>query len=375
MKILLAALLAAVLGVKAHGAENLVLVTLDGLRWQEVFSGYDPELLNHADYTRNKEQLAEQFGGKSTAEKRHKLLPFMWGEIAQGGVLAGNRNRDSRANVTNHWWFSYPGYNEILTGRADPDIDSNDPVPNANITFLEWLNKQPGFKHKVAAFGSWGAFPAIVNRERSGVFVNAGLEPADWPRLSQRAQFLNDLQGQLPVFWKDVRPDAFTYGLAKEYLLQEKPKVLYIALGETDDFAHDKEYHQYLLSAHRSDAFLADLWNTLQSMEAYRGNTNLIITVDHGRGNTAEAWPHHASGPALVQYFGNKNQPHKDGVVGSDQIWIAALGPDIESLGEVSGGADLYQNQVAATALALLGFTPADFDPEAGPAMKPLMKK
>lgn len=373
MKRVLIALLAVILCTHAHAADHLVLVTIDGLRWQEVFSGYDPELIQHDKYTENKARLIEQFGGKSAREKRQKLLPFIWSTIEKHGVLAGNRNKESQANVTNNWWFSYPGYNEILTGRADPNLNSNEAIPNANITFLEWLQTKPGFKKNIAAFGSWGVFSAIINQERSGIFVNAGLEPAIWPQVSARARFLNDLQGQLPVFWEDVRPDAFTYGLAKEYLIQKKPKVLYIALGETDDFAHDEQYHQYLQSAHRSDAILADLWNTLQTLEGYRDNTNLLVTVDHGRGNTAETWPHHASGPALTQYFGKKDHPHQEGIPGSNEIWIAALGPDIKHIGEASGGATLYQNQVAATALRLLGFTPSDFDKHAGPAIASIL--
>ncbi|WP_444901198.1 alkaline phosphatase family protein [Microbulbifer sp. SSSA007] len=375
MKALLSAILAITLCAHSKAADNLVLVTIDGLRWQEVFSGYDQEILNHEKFTENKDQLIKQFGGESAKVKREKLFPFIWNKIEKGGFLAGNREKESFANITNGWWFSYPGYNEILTGRADPKINSNDPLPNDNITFLEWLNNKPEFEKSVAVFGSWGVFSAIINRDRSGVFVNAGLEPANWPGISQRAQFLNELQGQLPVFWQDVRPDAFTYGLAKEYLIHNKPKMLYIALGETDDFAHDEQYHQYLDSAHRSDVILADLWSTLQSIEGYRNNTNLIITVDHGRGNIAEAWPHHASGPALTQYFGKEDHPHKNGMPGSDEIWIAALGPDIKAHGEVSGGPTLYQNQIAATALQLLGFTPTDFSRDAGPAIDNLVKK
>ncbi|MCO1335145.1 alkaline phosphatase family protein [Microbulbifer sp. OS29] len=375
MKSLITTVLALLLSTQAYSADNLILVTIDGLRWQEVFSGYDTALLNHEEFTDNKEILIDNFHGNTPEEKRQKLMPFIWQTVANKGTLIGNREKGSEARVTNNWWFSYPGYNEILTGSADPKINSNNPVPNANTTFLEWLINKPEFKGSVAAFGSWGAFASIINRERSGVYVNAGLEPASWPKLTQRAKFLNDLQGQLPVFWEDVRPDAFTYGFAKEYLISKKPRVMYIALGETDDFAHDQEYHQYLHSAHRSDMILASLWQTLQSLEHYRDNTNLIITVDHGRGNTVESWPHHASGPALAQYFGKEDHPHPQGVPGSDEIWIAALGPDIKASGEVSGGDTILQDQVAATALKLLNYKPKAFSKESGPAIDSIVKQ
>ncbi|WP_444917754.1 alkaline phosphatase family protein [Microbulbifer sp. JMSA003] len=374
MNRLTTAILALFLSTQSLAADNLVLVTIDGLRWQEVFSGYDPELLNHTEFTENKQDLINHFHGDSLTEKRQKLLPFIWQTVAKEGVLIGNRDKGSKAQVTNSWWFSYPGYNEILTGSADPKINSNDPTPNANITFLEWLNSKSEYKGQIAAFGSWGVFSSILNRDRSGIYINAGLEAADWPKLSQRAEFLNELQGQLPVFWENVRPDAFTYGFAKEYLISKKPKVMYIALGETDDFAHDEEYHQYLHSAHRSDMILAKLWQTLQSLDQYRDNTNLLITVDHGRGNTAESWPHHASGPALTQYFGKEDHPHKAGIPGSNEIWIAALGPDIKALGEVSRGEAVFQDQIAATALQLLGHKSEEFSQDSGKAIDSILK-
>jgi hypothetical protein len=61
-------------------------------------------------------------------------------------------------------WFSYPGYNEILTGSADDKrITSNDKMDNLNVTFLEHLNKLPEYKGKVMAFTSWDVFPFIIN--------------------------------------------------------------------------------------------------------------------------------------------------------------------------------------------------------------------
>ncbi|WP_323844705.1 alkaline phosphatase family protein [Microbulbifer magnicolonia] len=362
-------------GGRVSAADNLVLVSIDGLRWQEVFAGYDAALLESGALSAGAESLAEKYGGASAEEKRRRLMPFLWDTVGTRGVLVGNRNRGSKMAVTNSWWFSYPGYNELLSGKADPQIDSNDAVPNPNTTFLEWLNGKRNYRGRIAAFGSWDAFPAIINRERSGVYVNAGFEPADWKNLSQRAQTLNQLLAQIPGAWDTVRYDALTYGLAREYLLQHRPKVLYIALGETDDFAHEKKYGQYLRAAHRADQFIADLWQTLQSIDDYRGNTNLIITVDHGRGRDAATWPHHASPQELQRKYSGQHPLAESGIAGSDEIWLAAIGPDIVAAGEVSGGETLYLNQVAATALLLLGEKPGDFSKDMGAAMAALLNQ
>ena len=93
------------------------------------------------------------------------------------GQFFGNVNAGSEVKVTNGRNFSYPGYNEILTGIADPKIDSNAKVQNQGDALLEWLNGQDDFRHRVAAFGSWDVFPYIINRWRSRVRVVAGWQP------------------------------------------------------------------------------------------------------------------------------------------------------------------------------------------------------
>ncbi len=266
-----------------------------------------------------------------------KLLPFFWSTISNHGQLYGNRSIGNLVDVSNRHVFSYPGYNEILAGFPDEAIDSNAKRPNQNVTVLEWMVGQEGFETRVAAFGSWDVFPYILNEERSGVPVNAGFEAATGD-ISAREYFLNELQEQTPSPWSSVRLDVFTHHYAKEYLARKRPRLLYIAYGETDDFAHDGEYDSYLESAHRTDAFIGDLWNWVQTDDGYRDRTSLVITTDHGRG-AEDRWVGHGADWE-----------------GSNHIWIAVIGPDSASLGEVRDAGQLYQNQVAATVARLLGF-------------------
>lgn len=318
--------------------ENVFLITLDGLRWQELFTGSDALLVENEDYVGNPAALASQFHRGDGIARRKILMPFFWGELLQKGQIYGNRQLGCEVNLTNNEWFSYPGYNEILTGLADPQITSNDKIPNANTTVLEFVNKQAGFENRVAAFGSWDVFPFIVNEERSGVPVNAGFEPAKGDDLTLREQFLNDLQEEIPSPWGTVRLDAFTHHYALEYLKKKHPKLLYIAYGETDDFAHDGDYDAYLKSAHQTDQFIADLWAFTQGDPVYAGKTTFIITTDHGRGTQPlDTW-----------------RGHGTDIKGADQIWMAVLGPDSPALGEVKD-CKLYQNQVASTVAKFLG--------------------
>ena len=191
----------------------------------------------------------------------------------------------------------------------------------------------------MAAFGSWDVFPYIINEERSGVPVNAGFETATGANLSAQEKFLNTLQAEIPSPWSSVRLDAFTYHYAREYMQRHHPRVVYIAYGETDDFAHEGHYDQYLQSAHRTDAFIKSLWEYAQSDPFYTGKTTFIISTDHGRGSqTGEDWKHHGT-----------EHP------GSDAIWIAMIGPDTPAGGEMKTQGQWWQNQIAATLTKLLG--------------------
>jgi len=329
--------------------ENIVIVTLDGFRWEEVFGGADSVLINDSTYVRDTGSLKQKFWAPSADERKKKLLPFFWNTIGSQGQLYGNRWRENKVNNANKYWFSYPGYNEIFTGYPDDSVNSNDKVWNKNENVLEFINHQPKYKDKVAVFSTWDVFPYILNSSRSGIFVNAGVDTLNFN--NAELKLINDMQFLAPQPL-GVRPDLFTYFAAREYLKSYKPKVLYIAFDETDDFAHGGMYDQYLGTAHAEDAMIADLWKMVQSMPTYRNKTTLLITCDHGRGNAVkEEWRNH----------GGK-------IKDAGQIWIAVIGPDTAPTGEIKINETLYQRQIATTIAALLRF---DFKPE-HPVMEPI---
>ena len=324
--------------------KKVVLITLDGVRWQELFSGADPLLVANTKYVSDTTDLKTRFWRDSPLERREVLFPFLWKEVSKMGQIHGNRNLGSQVDLTNKKWFSYPGYNEILSGKADDTrIDSNDKINNPNKTILEIANQDPRYKGKVAAFGSWDVFPYIVNEERSGVPVNAGFELATGNNLTSREKFLNELQPSVPSPWSTVRLDAFTHHYALEHMKKKHPELVYIAYGETDDFAHEGHYDAYLKSANTTDAFIKELWNFTQTDSFYKDNTVFIITTDHGRGTDP-----------LKTWTG-----HGDKVKDAGGVWLIAFGNGIETIGEVSKNEQLYSNQIAASIAKILGLSKA----------------
>jgi hypothetical protein len=344
---------------------KVVLVSIDGLRWQEVFHGADPEILRNSQFIRHSDELS------TLPTQPQQLMPFLHQTIAHQGMLVGDRRRGSAMQVSNPWHFSYPGYNELLSGYPDPAINSNGKIANPNVTVLEWLNQQPGMAQQVAAFGSWDVLPYILNTERSKLPVNAGFAPMNEQMagpLTPQLKLLNQLQRQTPSPWAAVRLDVFTQQFALEYLAQKKPKLLYIAYGETDDFAHDGQYDQYLKAIRRTDGFIQELWQQLQNDPFYAGQTTLLISTDHGRGNNANSWQHHASGRAIAGYM-KKLKNFGNGVSGSDEIWLAALGPQIPARGLVATQQPWSQSQVASTVAELLGYDYQAFQYKAAAAI------
>jgi Type I phosphodiesterase / nucleotide pyrophosphatase len=330
--------------------ENIVIVTLDGMRWQEVFSGADSAILKNKKYTKDSSGSSNDFWLNEVTERRKKLFPFLWSTIATEGQLYGNRWAGNKVDNANPYWFSYPGYNEIFTGYPDTAVNSNDKIWNKNTNVLEFINEQKNYTGKVAAFSTWDVFPYILNTQRSGLYVNADVDTLKFS--SATLLLINDMQflTTRPI---GVRPDVFTYFAAREYMKAYQPKVLYIAFDETDDFAHAGEYDQYLKSAFAEDAMIADLWKYIQLAPQYKNKTTLIVTCDHGRGDKDKNnWKHHGSK-----------------IEDAGQIWIAAIGPDTKPLGEIKTNELLYQKQLAATFAKLLNLNFKAAHPVADPIL------
>lgn len=333
--------------------QNVILVLMDGMRWQEVFQGADERLMDkESGGVSNPTELKKRYWRPTAEERRATLMPFLWDTLARQGQLYGNREKGSAARVANTMHFSYPGYSEMIVGYPDPRIDSNDKRPNPNVSVFEWLNRKPAFQSKVAAFGAWDVVPYIVNRERCGFYVNGAFEPVTVGKISPQQAMLNRLKAEMTKPWDGEPYDAVTFHSALEYLKANRPRAMWLTFGETDEWAHERSYERYLEAARQTDAHLATLWETLQSHPQYRGRTTLILCVDHGRGRTGKDWTSH-----------NAKIP------GADEIWMAALGPDTPALGERTNTETVTQSQIAATVAAAVGEDYRAAVPQAAPAL------
>ena len=317
-------------------AGNVFIITTDGFRWQEVFNGADSAIINSEKFTPDTSTIKTMYWAATADERRKKLMPFFWSVLAAKGQVFGNRAYDNKVNVANLYSLSYPGYNEIFTGNTDVSLSSNKKKNNPNINVLEYLDSKPSFKGKVAVFTSWDVFPYILNEERNNLTVNSGYTAMN--EKSEQQQIINTVQTEAVYDKTATRYDQLTFLTAKEHIKQHHPRVVYLGLGETDEFAHQGRYDLYLAQANQVDKMIAELWHWVQTTPGYKDNTTFIITTDHGRGSKTSRWTSHG------EY-----------ITGSSQTWLAVIGPGIQSAGEIKEKKQLYQQQIAQTIAHILG--------------------
>lgn len=338
--------------------ENVILITLDGARTQEIFGGLDSELYKKIDKDAEKRKIFQKFNAPTAKERREKLMPFFWNTWMENhGSIAGNRALKSEVKTTNNLLFSFPGYSEILTGEAHDDvIKSNDRIQNQFPSVLQFLQAKMNLnENQVASFASWEVMNEIATNKKDAFLINAGYE--NYKSDDAEIQVLNKAQTEAPTPWDSVRHDYYTFRFALAHLKKFHPRVLHIGFGETDDWAHDKRYDMVIDALHRTDDYLRQLWLFLQTDKQYANKTSIIITVDHGRGITEKDW-----------------FSHGEDIAEARNIWMAFISPDSNLRGEWYNSETIYQNQIAATLAKYLNFDYSEQNKKAGKPIEKLFK-
>jgi hypothetical protein len=355
-------LFSALLGLNIQAqrkTENVILITLDGARRQEIFGGMDAGLYKKIDEEAEKKTPYKTYAAETAEQRREKLMPFFWQVwMKNHGSIAGNKALKSEAKTINNHLFSYPGYSEMLTGEAHDDvIKSNARVQNTFPSFLQFLQTKLKLDaNGVAVFSSWNVMNEIAATRPDAFLINAGHEEyrSDRPEI----QALSAAQFETPTPWSSERHDYYTFSLAMAHLKKYRPRVLHISFLETDGWAHSKRYDMVMNALHRIDGYFKELWQFVESDRQYKGRTTIIVTTDHGRGLTENDWHSHGKDIAEARY-----------------IWMAFISPGTSLRGEWKDSKTLYQNQIAATICQYMGFDYMEQNPNAGKPIPDLFAK
>ena len=125
------------------------------------------------------------------------------------------------------------------------------------------------------------------------------------------SQALSDAQFEATTPWESARHDAFTFRFAMDDLQRRRPRVLYIALDETDDWAHERNYERVLDALHRTTA-------TCGALDAGCRPTRNTGTHVPDRDRRSRSRPR-----------ADDWSKHGDDVVGADETWLIAAGPGL----------------------------------------------
>jgi hypothetical protein len=291
----------------------VVIVTLDGVRWQEVFHG--------SDRTRSTStHLSGPAIFKNLYELGHTRGAFI-GAPGQGTIAASGPN-----------FVSLPGYTELLSGRASR-CTTNECARTALPSILDEARTAGA---KVAAFASWEKLD-LAATSTPGAFVSSCGRRGDpaidpWPGHG------------------DYRPDRVTADAALAYYEAEKPDVFFLGLGDSDEYAHRGDYAGYLASLRRADDILGRLIGLLESLGERGQRTHVVVTADHGRGRD---FANHGAMPEAAR------------------VWMVASGPRFVARGPIVSPHPRRLADIAPTLRVVLGIPP-DTSERSGAALDEL---
>jgi len=306
---------------RAPLVERVLVVTWDGVRWQEIFDGVDAKL------------------GPSVGLaplRADALAPRLWRLAGEGVALGGDEGAPMVA----------PGYREIFTGRRRSGCVSNSCAALSDPTLADEVRAVGG---DVAVVASWETIEQAVAKDPAQVAISTGRHGgAGRPRLlvgdGEAARLVDEAAGRdaWPGRW-DYRRDADTAAIALRVLEARRPQLMVVGLGDPDEHAHRGDYRGYVEAIAAADAALGQLLDGLERA-GLRDGTLVVVTTDHGR---ARGFSDHGWGAAAAR------------------VWMVAAGPGVVRRGRVALDEERRLADIAPTVRVLLDL-PRDTTPRAG---------
>lgn len=259
---------------RSDARRTVVLVAIDGVRWQDVFSGVDPA-------------LADRYG--LSAEERldsAHLVPNLQRLMTREGAAIGAPGAGETMEASGPNFVSLPGYMEMLTGRADTGCTDNQ---CRQVTFPTVLDDVASARlGDAVVLASWTGIGRAATAFDNGPLVSVGRHGgSDRTRFDEDpevARLLADGAEASPdPGYDDFRPDAHTGKIALAYLASGKPGFLFVGLGETDEYGHRNDYRSYLRALKDADRTIGVIADAVLSLDEGGHPATLLVTTDHGR--------------------------------------------------------------------------------------------
>jgi hypothetical protein len=329
-------------GVSPAPDRAAVVIVLDGARWQDVLMGVDGELASQA-------KLDPRSANLPTMPKLMELAR------ARGAVFgAPDSGTVMRASGPN--FVSLPGYTEIMGGHPPTACNDNQCPGTIRPTLADDAREWSISPREVAIFSSWPDLVRVASLHPHTLVVSGGRSLRQNEPLLREDDEMSDLldHGASALPWPgdgDFRPDRFTAPLATRYLELARPRLLFLSLGEPDEYAHHGDYASYLESLRFADDAIAGIVDVIDRMGERGRRTAVYVTADHGR--ALDFRDHGARWPE------------------SSRSWLVAIG-DVKGRGTIEGREERHLADIAPTVRAWLGM-PEDHADDSGSAIAALL--
>ncbi len=326
----------------SDSSRTVVLVALDGVRWQDVFEGVDGALADRY-HVPAEERL----------DATH-LLPNLSRLMTTDGAAVGAPGAGAPMEASGPNFVSLPGYMELLTGRSDSGCTSNDCSRVPFSTVAEDVVRDG--LGTAAIITSWEEIDRAAAAYPGHVLATTGRHGG-----AGRAAFLADpaishlmdlgARASAEPGHDDFRPDVYTAAIARVFLASAKPAFLFVGLGETDEYGHRDDYRGYLRALREADTEIGYLDETVSWLNATGHPATLFVTTDHGRSNA----------------FTSHGREYPE----SARVWLVASGAGIEARGRVTSFRRRHLSDVSQTIRSVIGIDPID-SPHAGDVLSEL---
>jgi hypothetical protein len=279
----------------APGAtQNVIIVIIDGIRYDEVTEEY---------------------------------MPYTLGSLKPQGTFYTNFYNTALTSTT-------PGHQTIITGvrqllKNNRHLKTRQRTKEPNI--FEYCRKELGIPMEK----TW----IVAGKQGNLEYLDYSLHPdygyayrsSIYRENDEHLFSPEDVEGYHPTD-EQIRDVAFDR-------MATHPSLMLINLKDVDAMGHTGDFEKYTQAIITADRIVYDLWQKIQSDIDYAGKTTLIITTDHGR---------HSDG------VGSGFKGHGGYSRGDRHLIFLALGPDIKEDTVIDTRRD--QIDIVPTIGALLGF-------------------
>lgn len=251
----------------AASITHVILITLDGVKREDMFGKQD-------------------------------LMPVFWKEYAPNAEIYGEPGSSKSMTVGAKIPYSLPSYQSMMSGKTTPCMD-NECGRLKTETFPEALIKKAGLKRsEVASISSWEVMDDAFESKLGTAFSNHGTRPMHDPDKFTTDEIMTELNKKQTEGYPgdDTRWDKYTLTQAVHYYKTYQPKFLWISFGDADDYAHDNNLTGYEKTLAFYDLALTRIINMTKEAGLF-DQTMFIITTDHGRGADKDWVEHEPSMP------------------------------------------------------------------------------